>query len=109
MFIRLVKKTATGGVYLKRQLHGRPARQKTTATDDTRVFVTLTFADFKIAYLPFEQLSPSYTTLELQELAAIEHDRWAGERLLNGWEWGSAKSDASRWCNGRCVLNDGEV
>jgi hypothetical protein len=96
VFIRLVKKTAAGGVYLKRQLHGRPAHQKTTATDDTRVFVTLTFADFKIAYLPFEQLSPSYTTLELQELAAIEHDRWAGERLLNGWEWGSVKSDASR-------------
>ncbi len=43
-----------------------------------------------------DSLSPSYTTLELQEFAEIEHDRWARERLLNGWEWGSVKSDARR-------------
>lgn len=90
VFIQLVKKSAAGGVYLKGQLHGRPPRQKTTATDDTPVFVTSTFADFKLACLPFEQLPSLRSRTELKCLNST-NARIVLHRTCHSWKnWGSA-------------------
>lgn len=47
--------------------------------------------------LPEEQVGAfTFAPLEVERLAEIEHDRWAADRLLDGWTYGPERDNARR-------------